>query len=144
MVWAKIQKFEMADPELKKSKVSMMAMKSQSHTRSHAAFGSKSMSRMKMRKGSFGFTSVPGIRPVERTSQVIIVRYFLLVVGRIVSTNTSRYQDLWCRGLGLKVKTVIMQYNYNFNFMPWGGDVYISMDSGNQILKGKEKAISWS
>ncbi|XP_004923238.1 tctex1 domain-containing protein 2-like [Bombyx mandarina] len=62
----------MADPELKKSKVSMMAMKSQSHTRSHAAFGSKSMSRMKMRKGSFGFASVPGIRPVERTSQLAI------------------------------------------------------------------------
>ncbi|KAM3963436.1 dynein light chain Tctex-type protein 2B [Aphomia sociella] len=59
----------MGDPETKKSKVSMMAMKSQSQTRS-MLIGQKSMSRLKMRRPSFGFTGVPGIRPVERTSQV--------------------------------------------------------------------------
>ncbi|XP_026758196.1 dynein light chain Tctex-type 5-like [Galleria mellonella] len=57
----------MGEPEGKKSKVSMMLI-SQSQSRSIA--GMKSMSRMKVRRASFGFTGVPGIRPVERTSQL--------------------------------------------------------------------------
>ncbi|XP_059050159.1 dynein light chain Tctex-type 5-like [Achroia grisella] len=57
----------MGDPEPKKSKVSMMLL-SRSQTRSVA--GIKSMSRMKVRRTSFGFAGVPGIRPMERTSQL--------------------------------------------------------------------------
>lgn len=60
----------MGDPELKKSKVSMMTVKSHSRTRSMAALGQKSLSRMRVRRQSYGFSGVPGIRPVERTSQV--------------------------------------------------------------------------
>lgn len=33
--------------------------------------GVRSFSRLKVRKHSYGFASVPGVRPVERTSQVI-------------------------------------------------------------------------
>ncbi|XP_072944389.1 dynein light chain Tctex-type protein 2B-like [Epargyreus clarus] len=54
-----------------KSKVSMLGSKSQSATRS-GMLGQKSMSRLKVRKQSYGFSGVPGIRPVERTSQVAI------------------------------------------------------------------------
>ncbi|XP_028160063.1 tctex1 domain-containing protein 3-like [Ostrinia furnacalis] len=59
----------MGDAELKKSKVSMLAV-NQSTTKSLAALGQKSLSRMKIRRPSFGFTGVPGIKPVERTSQL--------------------------------------------------------------------------
>lgn len=58
----------MAEPGKKKSRVSIMAVKS--NTRSMANFGLKSISRLKIRKASFGFGGVPGIRPIERTSQV--------------------------------------------------------------------------
>ncbi|CAH4032203.1 dynein light chain Tctex-type protein 2B-like [Pieris brassicae] len=62
----------MAEPELKKSKVSMLEVKSRSNTRSMAAIGPKSMSRLKVRRQSYGFGGVPGIRPVERTSNLAI------------------------------------------------------------------------
>ncbi|CAK1556109.1 unnamed protein product [Leptosia nina] len=62
----------MGEPELKKSKVSMLDVKSRSNTRSMVAFGPKSMSRLKVRRQSYGFGGVPGIRPVERTSNVAI------------------------------------------------------------------------
>ncbi|XP_050666642.1 dynein light chain Tctex-type protein 2B [Leptidea sinapis] len=60
----------MGDPDLKKSKVSMIDVKSKSN-RSTIGFG-KSMSRLRVRRQSYGFGGVPGIRPVERTSQIAI------------------------------------------------------------------------
>ncbi|XP_045491265.1 dynein light chain Tctex-type protein 2B-like [Colias croceus] len=62
----------MGDPESKKSKVSMLEVKSRSNTRSIVGFGPKSMSRLKVRRQSYGFGGVPGIRPVERTSNIAI------------------------------------------------------------------------
>ncbi|XP_045781812.1 dynein light chain Tctex-type protein 2B-like [Maniola jurtina] len=64
----------MADIDSKKSKnVSMMQLKSQSGVGSRSqSFGMRSMSRLKVRRQSFGFSGVPGIRPVERTSQIAI------------------------------------------------------------------------
>ncbi|XP_068629704.1 dynein light chain Tctex-type protein 2B-like [Battus philenor] len=58
--------------ERRKSKVSMQVLKSQSNVRSTADFGPKSISRLRMRKSSFGFTGVPGIKPVDRTSQIAL------------------------------------------------------------------------
>lgn len=61
----------MSESELKKSKISMATVKSaMSANKSVIGFGARSMSRMKVRRPSFGFTGVPGIKPVERTSQV--------------------------------------------------------------------------
>lgn len=62
--------YKMSEIDTKKNKVSMMQLKSQSGTRSQVGFEAKSMSRLKVRRQSFGFSGVPGIRPVERTSQV--------------------------------------------------------------------------
>ncbi|XP_023941959.1 dynein light chain Tctex-type 5-like [Bicyclus anynana] len=61
----------MSEIEPRKSKVSMMHLKSQS-TKSQIGFGNKSMSRLRVRRQSYGFAGVPGIRPVERSSQVAI------------------------------------------------------------------------
>ncbi|VVD00763.1 unnamed protein product [Leptidea sinapis] len=52
----------MGDPDLKKSKVSMIDVKSKSN-RSTIGFG-KSMSRLRVRRQSYGFGGVPGIRPI--------------------------------------------------------------------------------
>ncbi|OWR50505.1 hypothetical protein KGM_202115 [Danaus plexippus plexippus] len=60
------------DVKKSKSKVSMHQVKSQSATRSQMILGPKSTSRLKVRRQSFGFSGVPGIRPVERTSQTAI------------------------------------------------------------------------
>lgn len=38
--------------------------------KSTAQLAGRSMSRIKVRRPSFGFSGVPGIRPVERTSNV--------------------------------------------------------------------------
>ncbi|CAH0720648.1 unnamed protein product, partial [Brenthis ino] len=62
----------MAEIERKKSKVSVMRLKSNQFNRSQMALGPKSLSRLKVRRQSFGFSGVPGIRPVERNSQVAI------------------------------------------------------------------------
>ncbi|XP_013146146.1 PREDICTED: tctex1 domain-containing protein 2-like [Papilio polytes] len=56
--------------ERRKSRVSMQVLKSQSMVRSTGDIGPNSISRLRLRKASFGFTGVPGIRPIERTSQV--------------------------------------------------------------------------
>ncbi|XP_034840274.1 dynein light chain Tctex-type protein 2B-like [Maniola hyperantus] len=62
----------MSEIDNKKNRnVSMMQLKSQSGVRSQS-FGMRSMSRLKLRRPSFGFSGVPGIRPVERTSQIAI------------------------------------------------------------------------
>lgn len=61
----------MAEVESKKSKVSIMRLKSNQSNKSQLALGPKSLSRLKVRRQSFGFSGVPGIRPVERTSQVM-------------------------------------------------------------------------
>ncbi|KAJ0180386.1 hypothetical protein K1T71_003790 [Dendrolimus kikuchii] len=53
-----------------KSKVSMVTVKSQSQTKSMVRLGGRSMSRLRVRKASYGFAGVPGIRPIERTSQL--------------------------------------------------------------------------
>ncbi|CAK1582120.1 unnamed protein product [Parnassius mnemosyne] len=58
--------------EGKKSKVSMQVLKSQSATREPTDFGPKSISRLRVRRTSFGFTGVPGIKPVDRTSQLAL------------------------------------------------------------------------
>ncbi|KAG6440400.1 tctex1 domain-containing protein 2 [Manduca sexta] len=62
----------MGDVDAKKSKVSMMAVKSHSKTRSMAAMGLKSMSRMRVRRASYGFSSVAGLRPIEKASTLAI------------------------------------------------------------------------
>ncbi|XP_053625218.1 dynein light chain Tctex-type protein 2B-like [Plodia interpunctella] len=46
--------------------------KSHSTTKSVVNFSKKSLSRLKVRRASYGFSGVPGIRPVERTSQLAI------------------------------------------------------------------------
>ncbi|KOB67991.1 Tctex1 domain-containing protein 4, partial [Operophtera brumata] len=61
----------MSEPEERKSKV-MLSAKSQSRTRSIANFSQRSMSRLRLRKPSYGFGGVPGIKPMERTSQLAI------------------------------------------------------------------------
>lgn len=43
--------------------------------KSQAQIAGKSLSRMKVRRPSFGFSGVPGIRPVERTSNVSSLMY---------------------------------------------------------------------
>lgn len=43
--------------------------------KSQAQIAGKSLSRMKVRRPSFGFSGVPGIRPVERTSNVSSLIY---------------------------------------------------------------------
>ncbi|XP_063822241.1 dynein light chain Tctex-type 5-like [Ostrinia nubilalis] len=60
----------MSQAEIAKSKTSMMGVKSQPSVKSVTTFGQKSMSRLKVRRASFGYSGVPGIRPVERTSQL--------------------------------------------------------------------------
>ncbi|XP_047528231.1 dynein light chain Tctex-type 5-like [Vanessa atalanta] len=62
----------MSETEGKKSKVSMLHIKSHSGVRSQMGLTHKSASRLKVRRQSYGFSGVPGIRPVERTSQVAI------------------------------------------------------------------------
>ncbi|XP_050345228.1 dynein light chain Tctex-type 5-like [Nymphalis io] len=62
----------MSETEGKKSKVSMLQIKSHSAMRSQMGLAHKSASRLKFRRQSYGFSGVPGIRPTERTSQVAI------------------------------------------------------------------------
>ncbi|XP_026742832.1 tctex1 domain-containing protein 1-like [Trichoplusia ni] len=58
------------DASVRKSKVSMMAVKSTTQARSMANVATKSMSRIKVRKQSYGFSGVAGIAPVGgRSSQ---------------------------------------------------------------------------
>ncbi|XP_026742855.1 tctex1 domain-containing protein 2-like [Trichoplusia ni] len=58
------------DTASKKSKVSMMTMKSSTQTKSIANVAGKSMSRLRVRKQSYGFSGVPGISAGKRSSQI--------------------------------------------------------------------------
>ncbi|XP_060810834.1 dynein light chain Tctex-type 5-like [Amyelois transitella] len=49
-----------------------MGLNTSQSTKSMMAISKKSLSRLKVRRASYGFAGVPGIRPVERTSQVAI------------------------------------------------------------------------
>lgn len=63
----------------RKSKISLHS-KSKSHIdkkKSSMQLDHRSASRLRMRKPSYGFSGVPGIRPVERTSNVNILYLFL-------------------------------------------------------------------
>lgn len=68
-----ISKMSEVEISKSKSKVSMTMVKSQSQMKSMARLGGRSMSRLRVRRPSFGFTGVPGIKPVERTSQVYYI-----------------------------------------------------------------------
>lgn len=71
-----------SEAELKKSKTSVHPIKSQASMKSTTDhFGSKSMSRVKVRRASYGYGAVPGIRPVERTSQVSYKPWLQVNVG---------------------------------------------------------------
>lgn len=61
---------EVAGERKDKSRTSMIDKMSKTRIRSSLNMGSRSFSRLKVRRASYGFGSVPGIRPVERTSQV--------------------------------------------------------------------------
>lgn len=63
------------DTASKKSKVSMMTMKSSTQTKSIVNVADKSMSRLKVRKQSYGFSRVPGISAGKRSSQVLWLPY---------------------------------------------------------------------
>lgn len=60
----------MAENEVKAKSKSMLQIKSHSGIRSQMGLPNRSGSRLKVRRQSYGFSGVPGIRPVERTSQV--------------------------------------------------------------------------
>ncbi|CAD0196659.1 unnamed protein product [Chrysodeixis includens] len=64
------------DTASKKSKVSMMTVKSSTQTKSTAYVAAKSMSRMlKSRKQSYGFGGVPGIHPVAGKGSQIGIEF---------------------------------------------------------------------
>ncbi|XP_045445323.1 dynein light chain Tctex-type protein 2B-like [Melitaea cinxia] len=62
----------MSESEVKAKSKSMLQIKSHSGIRSQMGLPNRSGSRLKVRRQSYGFSGVPGIRPVERTSQIAI------------------------------------------------------------------------
>ncbi|CAK1582119.1 unnamed protein product [Parnassius mnemosyne] len=91
--------------EGKKSKVSMQVLKSQSATREPTDFGPKSISRLRVRRTSFGFTGVPGIKPVDRTSQespTLAMRIAGEVMRKIKSLSFNRYRIITVVTIGQK------------------------------------------
>ncbi|CAH2074353.1 unnamed protein product, partial [Iphiclides podalirius] len=83
--------------ESRKSKVSTQLIRGSIREGSNrdTDFGPKSISRLKMRRTSFGFTSVPGIKPVDRTSQespALALRIAAEVMRKLKTFNFNRYR----------------------------------------------------